>query len=100
MNAPRRRRAAHPGGWAARCAVLVALAACAGPATELPEPGRASREAFARQVIDPDAGRAGVEPPAWPADIASRVYRERYRRSLVEPPERGATVAGELQELR
>lgn len=85
---------------AARALALIALAACAGGGSAGPELGRASREAFARQVIDPDAGRGRVGPPAWPADIASRVYRERYRRSLVEPPERGATVAGELQELR
>ena len=91
---------AGPRRWLAAAFLLAVPCACSGPARELPEFGRSSREAFARQVLDPDAGRGEVSPPAWPADIASRVYRERYRRSLVEPPERGATVAGELRELR
>ncbi len=95
----------HPGRLhrlrlAAPWLLLPVLAGCAGTGAEAPEFGRASREAFARQVVDPQAGRKAGAAPGWPGDIASRVYRERYRRSLVEPPERGATVAGELQELR
>lgn len=81
---------------AASAFALGLLAACATPEPTGPAFGEALRANLVRQKT------VGADPelPPHPGEVWLRIHRERYVESLVEEPERGASVSRELRELR
>ncbi len=68
------------------CLTILSLTgfACSAPKHLSPEYGESYHEAFSSQVIDPDAPEDPSHADTLPGDIANKIYKKRYIKSMTE----------------
>ena len=68
------------------CLAILSLTgfACSASKHLSPEYGESYHETFSSQVIDPDAPEDPSYADTLPGDIANKIYKKRYIRSMTE----------------